>query len=241
MRTTLLPGMLDVASRNINRHTGQGRFFEVGNVHIDAGNMLPEEQLTVGLLFFGGDDSFYSLKGAITQLFDRLHIPEAAYARTEAPYLQPGRAAVITGANGESFGWIGEVHPDVTANWKISDRIYAAELRFDALYAAANAHIRFVPLPRFPVVQRDLAVVVDLSAESAALRTLIETTDTPLIIGDVQLFDSYAGVGVLPGKKNLAFTFTLRAEDHTLSDEEIKTAMQQIIEKLRENGALLRG
>ena len=89
-------------------------------------------------------------------------------------------------------------------------------------------------------MQRDLAVIVDLDTESAALVKCIESTETPLLIEDVRLFDSYTGAGMLPGKKSLAFTFTLRAEDHTLSDEEIRGAMDAIIEALRLGGAMLR-
>ena len=240
MRTTLLPGMLDVAARNLNRRTGQGRFFEVGNVHIDLGGELPEERKTVGLLLFGQNESFFTLKGVIEQLLDRLGIKDATYAHADVSYLQPGRAAKICSSDGAPVGTLGEVHPDVTAAWKIDERVYAAELSFAALLAAATAAPRFVPLPRFPVVQRDLAVVVDRNAESAALCKVIESANTGIIVENARLFDTYTGVGMLPGKKSLAFSFTLRSEDHTLSDEEIKAGMDAIIEALRSNGAPLR-
>ena len=95
-------------------------------------------------------------------------------------------------------------------------------------------------LARFPLVQRDLAVVVNAEAESAMFRRVIEQADVPVRIENVTLFDTYAGVGMLPGKKSLAYTFTLRAEDHTLTDEEIKGAMDAVIAVLAANGAPLR-
>ena len=240
MRTVLLPGMLDVVQRNVNRQTAQTRFFEVGNVHVDLGGALPEERLTVGLVFFGEGESFYTLKGALEQLFNRCGIADATFSRTERSFLQPGRAAEIHAADGARLGYIGEVHPDVTGSWKLDERVYAAELSFDALFAAANTAKRFVPLPRFPVVARDLAVIVDADTESAQLRDCILAAQTPLLIEDVRLFDSYAGAGMLPGKKSLAYTFTLRAENHTLSDEEIRSAMQAVLDALGAAGAILR-
>ena len=240
MRTTLLPGMLDVAARNLNRRTGQGRFFEVGNVHIDLGASLPEERKTVGLLLFDPADTFYTLKGMIEALFDRIGIAGATYAAAQASYLQPGRAAQVFSANGALLGTFGEIHPDVTAAWKIDCRVYAAELSFAAMLDAATAAVRFTPLPRFPVVARDLAVVVDREVESAALCRVIAGADTGLIVEDVRLFDTYVGPGLLPGKKSLAFSFTLRSDEHTLSDEEIKLAMDAVIAALKEHDAPLR-
>ncbi len=240
MRTTLIPGMLDVAARNLNRHTEQYRFFEVGNVHFDLGDTLPREYKHIGLLLFGENDTFYTLKGVVEQLLTALGISNAAFARDDAPYLQPGRAAGMYAADGGKLGVLGELHPDVAARWKIDARVYVAELYFDKLYEAADAHRRFVPLPRFPVVQRDLAVITDAATESAALKRVIETAPVGPIVADVKLFDTYTGVGILPGKKSLAYSFTLRAEDHTLSDDEIRSAMDTIIESLRNAGAALR-
>ncbi len=241
MRTLLLPGMLDTASRNLNRRTGQGRFFEVGNVHIDLGGELPEERKTVGVMLFGNKETFFTLKGVLEQLLDRMGVQGATYARADdLSYYQPGRAARINDASGTCLGNFGQVHPSVATAWKIDEPIYTAELSFDRLLAAATHVTRFTPLPRFPVVTRDLAVVVDRNVESAALCSLIASAKTGLIVEDVRLFDTYTGPGLLPGKKSLAFSFTLRSDEHTLSDEEIKGAMAAIIDTLAEHGAPLR-
>ncbi len=240
MRTTLIPGMLDSLVRNANRKSGYQRFFEVGNTHVDTGAELPEERKKIGIILGGEGVDFYLLKGMIEELFRVLGVKNAAYQKSTASYLQPGRAAEIVAASGASLGVFGELHPDVADGWKADGRVYVAELNFAAIAESRTAGKRFEPLPRFPAAERDLAVVVDLETESATLKRVIETAPAGVIVSDVRLFDTYAGLGVLSGKKSLAFSFSLRAEDHTLSDEEIKRAMDAIIEALKASGAPLR-
>lgn len=240
MRTTLYIGMLDSAARNLNRRTEQGRFFEVGNVHFDNNPTLPEERAKAGILFFGEQESFYTLKGAAEALLDACGVGARSYARTDSPYFQPGRAAVVTAADGTVLGELGQVHPDTCGAFGIDCPVYAAELSMEAMRRHGCEPKKFRALPRFPLVPRDLAVVVDRSAETAALQRVIETVQTGVIIENVKLFDIYEGIGILSGKKSLAYSFTLRAEDHTLNDEEIKRAMDTIIAALAANGAVLR-
>lgn len=240
MRTTLIPGMLDSLVLNANRKSGQSRFFEVGNVHVDLGGELPEERKIVGIILSGEGESFFTLKGVVEELLRVVGLPICEYRRSNAPYLQPGRAADVFAPDGSYLGTLGELHPDVAAAFKSDGRVYAAELRFSAIAASRETHKRFVPLPRFPAAERDLAVVVDAGVESAALCRVIASAASGVIVSDVSLFDTYAGVGIPAGKKSLAFTFSLRAEDHTLSDEEIKRAMDEIIEALKRTGAPLR-
>jgi phenylalanyl-tRNA synthetase beta chain len=240
MRTTLIPGMLDSLVRNINRKSGHSRFFEVGNVHIDNGGDLPEEHKIIGIVASGENESFYSLKGMIEELFRVVGIQNARYQKSSASYLQPGRAADVLAEDGTPLGTLGELHPDVADGWKTDGRVYIAELSFNNIAKCRNTQRRFVPLPRFPAAERDLAVVVDSGVESESLKKVIEATETGVIVSDVKLFDTYSGVGIQPGKKSLAFSFNLRAEDHTLSDDEIKKAMDAIIDSLGQNGAPLR-
>ncbi len=240
MRTTLIPGMLDSLVRNANRKSGHSRFFEVGNVHIDNGGDLPEEHKIIGIVVSGENEDFYSLKGMIEELFRVVGIQNARYQKSTASYLQPGRAADILASDGTLLGTLGELHPDVADSWKADGRVYIAELSFNNIAKCRDTQKRFVPLPRFPAAERDLAVVVDSAVESESLKQVIESADAGVIVSDVKLFDTYSGVGVQPGKKSLAFSFALRAEDHTLSDEEIKKAMDTIIDSLKKNGAPLR-
>lgn len=240
MRTTLIPGMLDSLARNSNRKSGHLRFFEVGNTHVDTGAELPEERKKIGIVLGGAGVDFYLLKGMIEELFRVLGVKDVAYKKSAASYLQPGRAAEIVSASGLSLGVFGELHPDVADGWKADGRVYIAELSFSAIAESRTAGKRFEPLPRFPAADRDLAVVVDAGVESAELKRVIETAPAGVIVSDVRLFDTYAGIGIPAGKKSLAFSFSLRAEDHTLTDEEIKRGMDAIIDALRVNGAPLR-
>ncbi len=240
MRTTLLPGMLDSLTRNINMRTGQTRFFEVGNVHLDLGGELPEERKTVGLALYGANEDFYSLKGVIENLLDTLGLPCAAYSVSGRPYWQPGRGADIHGADGTLIGTCGALHPAVAAAFGVDERVYAAELSFSALLRLSSSEKHFSPLPRYPLSERDLALIVDRNVESESLRSVIESADADVLIENVRLFDTYEGPGLLPGKKSLAFSFSLRSDTHTLSDDEIRQAMDAIIAKLETVGAPLR-
>ena len=240
MRTTLIPGMLDSLVRNENRKSRHLRFFEVGNTHLDTGADLPEERKKIGVILGDETADFYNLKGIIEELFRVLGISGETYRQSNASYLQPGRAAEIVAADGTQLGIFGELHPDVVACWKADGRVYVAELNFGAISALRSSKKRFVPLPRFPAAERDLAVVVDADVPSANLKRVIETAPSEVIVSDVRLFDTYAGIGIPAGKKSLAFSFALRAEDHTLTDEEIKRGMDAIIDSLKANGAPLR-
>jgi len=240
MRTTLIPGMLDSLVRNANRKSGHQRFFEVGNTHVDTGEDLPEERKKIGVILGGEGVDFYLLKGMIEELFRVIGVQNPTYQRSSASYLQPGRAAEILDGQGRPLGVFGELHPDVADSWKADGRIYLAELDFSGIAACRSSKKRFAPLPRFPAADRDLAVVVNADAESADLKRVIETAPAGVIVSDVRLFDTYAGIGIPAGKKSLAFSFSLRAEEHTLSDEEIKRAMDAIIDVLKASGAPLR-
>lgn len=240
MRTTLIPGMLDSLVRNANRKSGHLRFFEVGNTHVDTGAELPEERKKIGIILGGEGVDFYRLKGMIEELFRVLSVKNAVYQKSAASYLQPGRAAEIVSESGLALGVFGELHPDVAESWKADGSVYVAELNFAAIAETRAAGKRFEPLPRFPAAERDLAIVVDAGLESAVLKRVIETAPAGVIVSDVRLFDTYAGIGIPAGKKSLAFSFSLRSEDHTLTDEEIKHGMDAIIDALKASGAPLR-
>ncbi len=240
MRTTLIPGMLDSLVRNANRKSGHLRFFEVGNTHVDTGAELPEERKKIGIILGGEGVDFYRLKGMIEELFRVLSVKNAVYQKSAASYLQPGRAAEIVSESGLALGVFGELHPDVAESWKADGSVYVAELNFAAIAESRAAGKRFEPLPRFPAAERDLAIVVDAGLESAVLKRVIETAPAGVIVSDVRLFDTYAGIGIPAGKKSLAFSFSLRSEDHTLTDEEIKRGMDAIIDALKASGAPLR-
>ena len=163
----------------------------------------------------------------------------AKYQRNDVDCFQPGRRADVL-VKGEKLGELGQVHPNVLAAWDISVPVYMAELSFEKLVELSVDTPTFQPLPKFPVVSRDLAIVVPEESESAHWIELIETAPVDVIVEKGRLFDVYRGPAVGLGKKSLAITFNFRAEDHTLTDEEIKKAFETVIRVLGENGAPLR-
>ncbi len=239
MRTTLIPGMLRTAALNLNRRTGQGRFFEVGNTHFDNNPTLPEEKKKIGLIYFGENEDFFTLKGTLEELFRDFGV-DACFTRGGGSYLQPGRKALIT-ANGVLVGEIGAVHPDVLKAFDVNARAYVAELDFAALTAQKDTKKTYRALPRFPVVLRDVAVIADESVEAETLRQVILNAPVgDLIVENVSLFDVYRDSSIGENRKSLAFSFSLRNPDRTLTDEEISSAMEAVIMALRDAGANLR-
>lgn len=234
MRTTLYMGMFNTMSLNCNRKTGHGRFFEVGNVHFNNNDDLPEERKMLGIVFAGENENFFTLKGGIEFIMRKL----GCEARTEfqvggGEYFQPGQKALIL-VDGEVVGEMGTVHPEVRKAFGVPVVAYAAELNMAKLYAHKDAVKTYKPLPKYPVVPRDIAVVVDESVTSAQVVKAIYATPVSVILENVELFDVYRGTGIPEGKKSMAYSYTVRAEDRTLNDEDISGSMNAIITNLKE-------
>ena len=241
MRTTLLAGVLDSLARNFSRKTGQTRFFEVGNVHFDNNADLPEERKMLGIAFSGEDEDFFTLKGSIEAVLEAFRMQECC---TVVPgggeYFQPGQKALLL-ADGEAIGEFGAVHPKVQKTWSIPQKVYYAEINVEKLRAHKGGKRTYAPLPRFPKVPRDIAVVVDETISAAAVKEAILQAPAAVAIGDAELFDVYRGVGIPAGKKSMAYSFSLSASDHTLNDDEIQQAMKCVLDTLAARlGAQLR-
>lgn len=232
MRTTLIPGMLKTLSFNYSRRTGHYRFFEVGNVHYDRA-VLPSQHKHLGIAFYEADEDFFTLKGAIEQLFEKLNIRDVKFVPGGGNYFQPGQKAEIY-VGGERVGELGLVHPSVLKTFELPVKAYIAELELDLLIKPAEAKRTYEPLPRYPLVKRDIAIIVDDDMLSQTVVDAIYEVDTELMIENVQIFDVYKGTGIPEGKKSMAYSFTLRAMDHTLLDDEIVGCMQAILQNLEE-------
>ena len=241
MRTTLIQGMLDTLQRNLGRKTGHGRFFEVGNIHIDNNADLPEERKQLGVVVSGAGEDFFTLKGCVEALLEELNMLDGYAVRPGGgEYFQPGQKAEVL-LDGEVVGEFGTVHPKVLKAFDVSQPAYYAELSVDKLVEHKRPHTTYRALPKYPVVLRDIAVVVDESVTSAAMRDAILAAPVKPLIENAELFDVYRGKGIDEGKKSMAFTFTLRYDDRTLADEDIKEAMDCVIAALEEKlGAKLR-
>ncbi|MEA4969865.1 MAG: phenylalanine--tRNA ligase subunit beta [Candidatus Pelethousia sp.] len=241
MRTTLLPGMLRSVALNGNRKTGQGRFFEVGNVHFDNNADLPEERRMLGIAFCGEDEDFYTLKGCVEAILDRLGLLDKLTVEAGGgEYFQPGQKALLL-LGGRKVGEMGTIHPDTRKAYGVPQTCYAAEIDFAALFSHAAGTVTYRALPRYPVVPRDIAVVVEEGVSAARMIKAIAAAPVRVLLENVELFDVYRGKGIPAGKKSMAYSFTLRAEDRTLTDEDISSAMAALVASLEEQlGAELR-
>ena len=242
MRTTLIGGLLRTMRTNCNKKSGHGRFFEIGNVHFNNPD-LPEERKMLGIIAYGGAgnvrnaENFFTLKGIIEKLFEILGIENARFERGGGAYLHPGQKAVVS-IDGEVIGEMGCTHPRVEKNFGLSCNAYLAEIDFNKLAAHTNNSRKYRPLPKFPIVPRDIAVVVDRNIEAQTVIDIINTAKTQVIVENAKVFDVYypkeAGdKGIPEGKKSMAFSFELRSDERTLTDEDINRAVNTILKALK--------
>lgn len=240
MRDTLLPGMVQVLSLNASHKQLDGRFFEICNVHRPKAlplTELPEESRRLALGFLGGD--FFALKGALEALFEGMGVMDAQFSLGGVECLHPGRRAEIT-VGGQKLGECGELHPDVAAAFDIPVRAYVAEIDLDALIALPKPKKYYSPLPRYPAIERDLALVMPESVTAAAVSELIKGTAGETL-ESIALFDVYRGKGIEDGHKSLAFALMFRAAERTLQDAEVSAAIERVLGALKgELGAVLR-
>lgn len=240
MRTTLLPSMLEVLARNYNLRNKNVKLYELGKTYFAREDGLADEPKTLVLGAYGDDMDFYRLKGTIEAMLDELRIPEAEYraVRTNPAY-HPGRCAEIV-ASGVRLGVFGQIHPNVTKNYGVSEPVYIAELSFDALFGARGTLVEYVPLPRFPAVARDIALVCRDDITVGELRDCIKGAGGKHLVS-CAVFDVYKGAPIPDGKKSVAFSLTLRSDDQTLTDDHASEAISEILKALEDRfGVVIR-
>ena len=239
MRTTTLPSMLEILTRNYNFRNKSAKLYELGRVYFKRADGLADEPKVLTLGAYGGMD-FFALKGAVEAVLKQLRIENVRFlADTENPSYHPGRCAKVY-CGDRLLGTLGQIHPHVAGNYGVDAELYAAELRFDALYESKGSQPLYQPLPKFPAVTRDIAVVCDASVTVGELEDAIRKGAKGLL-KDVALFDIYTGVGIAPGKKSVAFNLTLRSDDRSLTAEEADADVKSILTTLeQECGAVLR-
>lgn len=239
MRTSLVPDILRVVATNINKKVERIRLFESGRIYLNVNpGDLPDEQkhICIGLC---GDEDFFSLKGVVENLLEAYGIRNARFTPDAAGYYHPGRKAGIYVKNNK-LGEMGEIHPDVASAYGISKRVYIAEFSVGALSAHTDDTLRYEPLPKFPAVERDLALTVNEDVPAGSLLECIRKS-AGTYFERASLFDVYTGEKLGAGKKSLAFTIVFRAKDRTLTDEEVNAARDAIVTATAKSyGALLR-
>ena len=240
MRTTTLPSMLEILTRNYNFRNKSAKLYELGRVYFKRADGLADEPKVLTLGAYGDGMDFFTLKGAVEAVLKQLRIENVRFlADTENPSYHPGRCAKVFSGD-RLLGVLGQVHPHVAGNYGVDAELYAAELRFDALYESKGSQPLYQPLPKFPAVTRDIAVVCDASVTVGELEDAIRKGAKGLL-KDAALFDIYTGTGIAPGKKSVAFNLTLRADDRSLTAEEADADVKSILTALeQECGAVLR-
>ena len=242
MKTQALNGMLTSLATNYNRKNKNVRLYEIGNIYIPKSlplTELPDErtQFTLGMY---GDGDFFTMKGVVEEFFEQVGLDGRINYNPDnkKPFLHPGRQADIV-YDGEVVGFLGEVHPAVTENYGISDRVYYADIDMPYIVRKAKFDKKYEGIAKFPASTRDISLVVDKSVMIGTMEDAIVKRGGKLL-EDCRLFDIYEGEQVGEGKKSVAFSLVFRAKDRTLSDAEINEVMDKILAELTGLGAVLR-
>ena len=241
MRTTALPSMLGVLSTNLNRRNMEARLYEMATVYRkQPGKTLADERTALTLGAYGGGTDFFALKGAVETLLRAARTPDVRFtADTESAAFHPGRCAAVWSGD-TRLGTLGQIHPDVCAAYGLDGATYCAELDGVLLHDLEGAEPTYTPLPRFPAITRDIAVVCDAAVPVGELTECIRKAEKNVLRG-VKLFDVYTGTGIPEGKKSVAFSLTLRSDDGTLTDDHAEEAVRAVLDALRESfGAVIR-
>ena len=233
MRTTVLPSMLEILTRNYNYRNKAVRLYEIGKVYFARPDGMADEPKLLCLGGYGGGMDFFRLKGAVERILAGLRITDVTFeAESGNPSYHPGRCAKVY-AGGKLLGVLGQIHPLAAANYGVDTELYTAELQLGEMLAERGATPVYTPLPRFPAVTRDVAVVCSADIPVAKLSQCILAAGGQYLKG-CELFDVYTGAPIPAGYKSVAFSLTLRADDQTLTDDHAEETMQSVLKALEE-------
>jgi len=237
MRTTLLPGLIGALARNFNHSAKTCKLFEIGNTFKNDLNEegLPKEGFCLCAGAYGEGTGFFFLKGCVLQIFRKLGLPEPCFEPAEdVKTFHPGRCArIVDSESAAVYGVIGELHPDAASRFGITERVCLTELDYDALADAADMNRNYTPLPKYPAILRDIALVTNDGTPVEQLMDIIKRRGGK-ILEKAELFDVYRGKQVPEGKKSLAFGLTFRDAGKTLTDEDAEKALAKILKSLLE-------
>ncbi len=234
MRTTLAPSMLDTLVRNIRRGNKAARLYELANVFLAKSlplAELPEERKTIGLGTYGEGEDFFSFKGAFEALAFDLGLKFDYVPVSEIPFLHPGKSAKVL-LGGEEVGYLGELAPDIAEGLVIEVPVFLGELNYAALAEKLHTAIQYAPLPKFPEVERDLALVASEEMTCAEVERVI--AESCKFVTSVRLFDVYRGSQVGEGKKSMAFSLTFTPHEKAISPEDADGYVKRILKALHE-------
>lgn len=241
MRTTSIPSIMEALARNYSRNNDEVKLFEIGKVYIpnEDANKLPEEKKIITIGMYGKVD-YLDLKGIVENVLDTLGINNASFQRESSnPTFHPGKTADLY-VKKDLLGTLGEIHPDVSENYGVDERCYVVVLDLDMLISLTNTDKKYRPLPKYPAVTRDLAVLVDENILVAQIDEIIRKQGSNMV-ESIKLFDVYKGSQIPEGKKSVAYSLSYRLEHKTLTDAEVNKVHDKILRTLEHNlGAVLR-
>jgi phenylalanyl-tRNA synthetase beta chain len=234
MRTIAVPSMLDILSRNNAYHNKSVKLYELAKIYLPTeGQVLPEEPKMLVLGTYGEGTTFFTLKGQLEAIFTGLRTRKVSYtAVSNNPTYHPGRCAMVS-IDGVELGYIGQIHPLVAQNYGMDVEVYCAEINFTKLFDLRLPDVTYTPLPKYPSVTRDLSLICDEAVTVAQIEDVITAAGGKLLRG-VKLFDIYRGKGVAEGKKSMAFSLELRADDRTLTDADSEGVISKVLSALAE-------
>lgn len=251
MRTGLAHGLLTTIAFNANRRQNDLAFYEIGRIYLPSNDILPDEPLYLGVGLTGRKNEiswnqtrdeydYYDLKGILELIWERFDLPQPEYTRSNRPYLHPGQSAEVL-LEGKNIGYFGQVHPEVLKRYDLAKKVYLMELNLNIVAERINTKITFEPLPKFPAVERDLALVLPQKINADRIIARIKEISGNLV-ERVELFDVYQGEQVGPDQRSLAFSITYRSKERTLNDSEVNELQAELLRKLNaEFGAAVRG
>ena len=240
MRTIALPSMLDILGRNYAYHNKNVKLYELAKIYLPVEGQLPQEPKMLLLGTYGTNVSFLQLKGELEAVLEGLRLPKASFTAVKNnPSYHPGRCAAVSVA-GVEVGYMGQVHPLVAQNYGMDCEVYCVEVNFSKLFELRLPDPTYTPLPKYQAATRDLSLICDEATTVGEVENVI-TAAAGKLLRNVRLFDIYRGVGVPEGKKSLAFSLELRADDRTLTDADSEGVVNRVLAALAEKlGAALR-
>ncbi|NMC55633.1 MAG: phenylalanine--tRNA ligase subunit beta, partial [Eubacteriaceae bacterium] len=233
MRTSLMGSLLEVAELNLSRKNNKAIFFEIGNVFFNEKDEegLPIQKEKLALASYGGYD-FYDIKGIADALFKRLGIADIICVRSKCASVHPGKSADVF-ADGKYLGYIGQVHPAVAKEFDIEEATYVFEFDVKEMFASADNAFIYTPIPKYPSIARDMAVIVKDDVLSGDVLNEIRENGTELLV-NAYLFDVYTGDQIERGYKSLAYSLEFRSQERTLTDAETDSLFNIILNKLKD-------
>ena len=234
MRTIAVPSMLDILGRNNAYHNKSVKLYELAKIYLPTeGQVLPQEPKMLVLGTYGESSTFFTLKGQLEAIFSGLRVKKATYtAVSDNPTYHPGRCAKVC-IDGMELGYIGQIHPLVAQNYGMDVDVYCAEINFTKLFDLRLPDVTYTPLPKYQSAYRDLSLICDEAVTVAQVEDVI-TAAAGKLLRNVRLFDIYRGKGVAEGKKSMAFSLELRADDRTLTDADAEGVISKVLSALSE-------